>query len=84
MRAEAKPRLSLYGALDLAILARWIAMAVVIIVGASAGKQTRILIRCPDLSGLHPKDKNPMEFLVYQVSIINKGGTEHGKSKTNR
>jgi len=39
------PRLSLYGARGLATLARWIAMAVVIIVGASAGKQARILIR---------------------------------------
>jgi len=43
MRAERQPRLSLSGALGLAILARWIAMTVVIIVGASAGKQARIL-----------------------------------------
>jgi len=45
VRAEAQPRLSLYGGLGLAIPTPWIAMAVVIIVGASAGKQARILIR---------------------------------------
>jgi len=35
-------------------------MAVVTIVGASAGKQARILTRCPNLSGRHPKDKTPI------------------------
>jgi hypothetical protein len=43
--AGAEPRLSLCVRLDLAILSPWIAMAVFIIVGASAGKQARILIR---------------------------------------
>ena len=35
-------------------------MAVVIIVRASAGKQARILTRCPDLSGLYLEDKTPI------------------------
>jgi hypothetical protein len=60
VRVEGQPRLSLYGTLGLVIVARWIAMVVVIIVGASAGKQARILIRCPDLSGLYLEDKIPI------------------------
>jgi hypothetical protein len=54
VRVEAQPRLSFYDALELAILARWIAMAVAIIIGASAGKQARILIKC---TLLHPEDE---------------------------
>ena len=54
MRVEAQPRLSFHGALELTILARWIAMAVAIIIGASVGKQARILIKC---TLLHPEDE---------------------------
>jgi hypothetical protein len=54
VRVEAQPRLLLYDARALAILARWIAIAVAITVVTSAGKQARILIKC---TLLHPEDE---------------------------
>ena len=67
------------------------ATAVAITVGVRAGKQSRILIRCTRRP-LEEKNTNPAAdkvdqtlgcLPVYQMRIIEEGGTEHGKSKTN-